>query len=681
MLKKREKWRKRALPGWLFVLLMAVFHELVLHLWIASEIQWGRLAAVCAFGCGFGCVLALPVSLIANPKAEKWTAVALSVTMSVIWLVEYFVSDAYQVFMAPGLVMGGAGGVAKDYLGLVLSLLARNLWRIALLLVPTVLYALLFRGSEKRCWKRSVALALCCGVCYGGGLLAVHSWTRDAGRLGATYDFDSAVRCFGLHMGLTLDATHKEAAEEILLPVAPAEPPVLREPATQSQKPEPQPEAEPEVVYEDNIMTGWDPAALAQTEKVPAISALHSYVAGVTPSKKNAYTGLFAGKNLILITAEAFTAEVIDPERTPTLYRMANQGIRFTDYYQPAWGASTTSGEFSNVIGLVPATNGMCMREGIEQHLFLTMGHQLQRLGYSSVAYHNHNADFYYRDETHVHLGYDRFLAQFGGLDGITPVWPESDLEMIDVSVPQYIDSQPFSVYYMTVSGHSLCSRNANAQARKNYNQVADLDVSEPVKCYLAANLELEKAMTSLLRQLEEAGIADDTVIVIAPDHYPYGLESSDTWNNSSNYLAQLFGVEHLDKFSRDHSALIIWSGCLEGQEITVDEPVYSLDILPTLSNLFGVEYDSRLLVGRDVFSEQTPLVLWQDHSWRTDQGSYEALSGTYTPAEGKTMTQEYIDYISAVVSGKIAFSKSVQTNNYYNNVSQALGLERGSKQ
>lgn len=678
MLNKNEKLQRVSLPGWLFVLLMAVFHELVLHLWVTEAIQWGRLVAVCAFGCGLGCVLALLVSLIPDPKGRKWTAVVLAVVMTVIWLVEYFVSDAYQVFMAPGLVVGGAGGVAKDYLGLVLSLIVRNWWRIALLLAPAAVYAFWCQDAQKSSWKCSVVLAVCCAVCYGGGLLAVHGWTQDAGRLSKTYDFDSAVHCFGLHMGFVLDATCDERTEEIPLPVAPPEPPaVLDTPAeVQPSEPEDLP-SESEPVYEENVMTGWDPASLAQTEKRSSIAALHSYVAGQTPSKKNPYTGLFAGKNLILITAEAFTAEVIDPERTPTLYRMANQGIRFTDYYQPAWGASTTSGEFSNVIGLVPATNGMCMREGIEQHLFLTMGHQLQRQGYYSVAYHNHNADFYYRDETHVHLGYDRFLAQFGGLEGITPVWPESDLEMIDVSVPQYIDHQPFSVYYMTVSGHSLYSLNANEQARKHYDEVADLDASEPVKCYLAANMELENAMSSLLRQLEEAGIADDTVVVIAPDHYPYGLESSSTWNNSSSYLAELFGVEQLDKFSRDHSALIIWSGCLEGKEITVDEPVYSLDILPTLSNLFGVEYDSRLLVGRDVFSEQTPLVLWQDHSWRTDQGSYEALSGTYTPAEGKNMTQEYIDYISNVVSGKIAFSKSVQTNDYYNDVSQVLGLER----
>lgn len=65
----------------------------------------------------------------------------------------------------------------------------------------------------------------------------------------------------------------------------------------------------------------------------------------------------------------------------------------------------------------------MCMKQAVYQDLFLTMGHQLQKLDYYSAAYHNHFADFYDRNKTHTKLGYDRFLARYGGLEGITPVW------------------------------------------------------------------------------------------------------------------------------------------------------------------------------------------------------------------------------------------------------------------
>ena len=74
---------------------------------------------------------------------------------------------------------------------------------------------------------------------------------------------------------------------------------------------------------------------------------VNEYVASRTPSNKNEYTGIFKGKNLILICAEAYSHYVINEELTPTLYRLTNNGFRFTDYYVPSWGGSTTSGEFA----------------------------------------------------------------------------------------------------------------------------------------------------------------------------------------------------------------------------------------------------------------------------------------------------------------------------------------------
>jgi lipoteichoic acid synthase len=397
-------------------------------------------------------------------------------------------------------------------------------------------------------------------------------------------------------------------------------------------------------------------------------------VGSQTPTSQNRYTGLFRGKNLIFITAEAFTDKLIDPEMTPTLYRLANQGIRFTDYYQPAWGASTTSGEYSNLVGLVPTNGGSCMFEARQQNLLLTIGNQLKAQGYSSAAYHNNDYTFYSRHNTHTFLGYDKYIGYGNGIEeGVTSCFPESDLEMIDLTIPWHIDQQPFSLYYMTVSGHSVYKPGANAMAIKNYDAVKDLPYSETVKCYFACNLELEYAMASMIAQLEEAGIADDTVIVLATDHYPYGLEKSSTWGNDRDYLSELYGKPVSDCFIRDHNALIIWSGSIEGMDIVVDSPVSSLDILPTLSNLFGVTYDSRLLVGRDVFSDAMPLVFWPQYDWKTDLGTYNHSTGIFTPAPGVEVDESYVEYINALVRGKITYSKSVQNYDYFNYITDAL--------
>ena len=97
-----------------------------------------------------------------------------------------------------------------------------------------------------------------------------------------------------------------------------------------------------------------------------------------------------------------------------------------------------------------------------------------------------------------------------------------------------------------------------------------------------------------------------------------------------------------------------------------ISEPTYSLDILPTLSNLFGVEFDSRLLVGRDVFSDADSLVLWNSYDWATERGKYSAASGTFYPNEGYEEDNDYIERINNIVSNKITFSNSVIANDYY---------------
>ncbi len=536
-----------AIPAWLFVMANVLYQELALHLWITPQLHWGRLAAVTAFALGLtafalglGAVLALLTSLLPSGRWVKWTSVAVSVLVCALWLTEYFLSQAFGKFMIPTTILGGAGGVARDFAGEVKATIFGNWWRIVLMLLPSIAYGLLAK-PRKAGWKQRGCLAAAGVGLYLAGLLAVYTCTPDWSKLDKTYEFDSAVGSFGLNVSLILELTQggssaqpefvpTQLPETTQLPVKPQ--------STESGE-------EPAVVYGENVLPQLDFAQMAKEIQNPTASSICQYLATLTPSQKSAYTGLFAGKNLILITAEAFTKEVIDPERTPTLYRMATQGIAFQDYYQPAWGASTItlyrmatqgiafqdyyqpawgastiSGEFSNLTGLVPTNGGSCMKEVRQQNLFLTMGHQLQRQGYYSTAYHNHLKDFYDRDKTHTLLGYDQYLALYGGLD-VTPTWPESDREMIDITLPQYIDHQPFSIYYMTVSGHSMYSQKENAMSRKHYDKVAQWDHSDKVKCYYAGQLELEDAMTALLTQLELAGIADDTVVVLATDHYP----------------------------------------------------------------------------------------------------------------------------------------------------------------
>lgn len=466
------------------------------------------------------------------------------------------------------------------------------------------------------------------------------------------------------------EATQVETTEEPS--TEPVTHPATEETETVTEETETVPEETEPKVYTPHVIDGLDFGVLAETDTDATRRKLFSYLDSLTPALENEYTGMFEGKNLILITAESFNYAIIDPELTPTLYRLSTQGINFTNFYTPLWTGNTSGGEMAIFSGLAMNCD---MYTYSRQKPFNTIGRQLMNLGYFSRAYHDNGYYFYDRDKTHEDLGYEKYIGIGNGLEeGVQDVWPASDQEMFDFTLPQYIDQQPFSIYYMTCSAHCNYNFMGNAQCKKNQELVQDLPYSTGLKAYIAANLELEKGLTSLVAQLEEAGIADDTVIVLTSDHFPYGLGTA--WGNDHNCLAELYGVSKYDTIERDKNTLIIWSGDLEGQELQIDAPVCSVDILPTLSNLFGLEYDSRLSIGRDVFGTEEAIVPWPDYSWVTELGKFDASTGKFTAFVDESLIPEgYVDRISSTVRTRITFSRSVQRCQFFTTIQEAMGI------
>ena len=616
----------------------------------------------------YGGFLFLILSLIKNKRIYFTTNLSLLCLTAIPFLVEFFVYRQFKIFYDLNTVAGGAGDVAGGFMDDVLRLIFSfdGLYHIFLFLLPAVLYGIFGRKqvfipdfSEKLRHGTIFTLA----ALFIVTLFTVNFHKPFSNAYDHQYSFQSAVSNFGLITGIRLDATRNISGDDggfEAMDMA-----ALEETVVESEIEKESVETEPE--YGDSIMN-IDFKALAE-QSSGVYAEMDNYVASLQPSSKNKYTGIFEGKNLIFITAEAFSEELIDPELTPTLYRLATKGIHFTDYYQPA-SAGTIGGEFSNIFGMLPMNGGISFENMAYNYAPFTMGQQLNKLGYYGVAYHNNDYTYYSRHITHNSLGYSEgFYGMGNGLEEhITYCFPESDLELIEATIDDYIDHQPFNIYYMSVSGHSEYTNGSNAMANKNQDAVAHMtDVSDRIRNYYACNLEFEYAMTYLIDQLEAKGIADDTVIVIGADHFPYGLDY-DAALGYMPYLEELYGHEVNTYLERDHNRLIIWSGCLEDSEpIVVDTPTSSIDILPTLSNLFGLEWDSRLLVGRDVFSDAMPLVFTVSYDWKTDKGTYLSWSGTFTPADANmTIPSDYVDRINSIVRNKLTFSSRIINYDYY---------------
>ena len=393
--------------------------------------------------------------------------------------------------------------------------------------------------------------------------------------------------------------------------------------------------------------------ALIESESSKAVREVHQYFASRTPSNKNAKTGMFEGSNLIVITAEAFSHLAVSEELTPTLYKLMHEGFYFTDYYVPDWGVSTTDGEYAHLTGTIPKDGVWSFKRSAENYMPLTLNQQLLKLGYNSFAYHGHTYTYYSRDKYLTNLGYN-YKGLGNGLE-VKKTWPESDVEVVDLSTGDFVGSEPFSVYYMSISGHREFTFGGNYIASKNKELVADLPYSSNARAYLATQLELEMSMELLLQRLEEAGVLDNTVIVLTADHYPNGLTPEE--------MGELLGHTPESNFEIYRSGCIIWKQGMTPE--TIDEPMSHLDLLPTVSNLFGLEFDSRLYMGRDVFSDAEPLVMFRNRSWITADARYNSQTGKAEFFSGAE-SEEYVKAIKTEVGNRFAVSTRILENDYW---------------
>ena len=401
---------------------------------------------------------------------------------------------------------------------------------------------------------------------------------------------------------------------------------------------------------------------LIKNEEDNTIKEMHKYFSSQEASKKNKYTGMFKDKNLIVLVGESFSSLAIREDLTPNLYKLYKEGFQFDNFYTPIFPVSTADGEYITDTSLIPKEGVWSFLRVAGNYMPYSYANVFEKQGYSSNAYHNHTATYYERDKYIETMGYNSYLAVGTGLEDRmdTSNWPNSDYEMVKTTVNDYINNEKFMAYYMTVSGHMNYTKLGNAMVYKNWEQVKDLPYSNKAKGYLAANIELDKAVGELLSRLEQAGKLEDTVIVISGDHYPYGLTLDE--------INELSTFERDDKFEKFRMPFLIWSGSMKGP-IKVEKIGSSLDVLPTVLNLFGAEFDSRLLMGRDILSDSDPIVIFSDRSFITDKGRYNSLTEQFTPNEGVTIEEGYVDKINTIIYKKYQMSRLILENDYYKHV------------
>ena len=646
-------WRKNLL---LFCL-TGVYVELCLHLCVFGSMD--RYAGYpVLFGLLGGALCTLVVSSL--PKVlRQITGVFLVAAQVLLAEVQLVYHCIFGDFM-PVSQIGMGGNVVVNFNSQLLYGIRQNLLKILLLLLPLVVVILclaLRRVQALRFrlrWKQAMASFAV--------LLALLLTVTGLMYVGRDNAF-SAYRTF-TNVNTSTDSSYKKigmlatTAQELRYMLFSGSGSIMITPSSLNTSDAPR-------AYSGNsynVIESIDFAALASSADSDILKATDEYLANATPTRKNNYTGLLKDYNLITICAESFCPWFISEELTPTLYKLSHTGILFENYYG-TFQSVTTNGEYTMCMGLYPDMSRTKTDSSFNvagtNYLPFCLGNALKDMGYQTWAYHDYIGDFYNRNITHANMGYT-FKAADSGL-AMKIDWPSSDLEMMEASIDDYINSgEPFHAYYMTFSGHYQYNWD-NAMSAKNRDAVKDLPYSEPVKAYIACNLELEYALEYLMQRLEEAGVADKTCIVLTNDHYPYGL-TEDEYN-------ELAGQTLDTTFEKYRNSFICYVPGLS-ENIVVDEYCSTADILPTLLNLFGVDYDSRLLAGTDVLSSGLHVAVLSDKSFLTKTFRYDAGTETVIPAdENTTVSDKLAEAYRLYVDSRFQLSGNILNSDYYAHV------------
>ena len=369
-------------------------------------------------------------------------------------------------------------------------------------------------------------------------------------------------------------------------------------------------------LYEYTARDVWQLIKPAATMSEGERRQVEEYIEEYEAAKKdNDLTGALAGKNVIMVQLEAMDTWLIDPDYTPTIARLKEEGISFRNHYTPAYiTAGTFNTEFMVNTSLMPATGGIPTTVYSRNDFPCSLANLFERAGYRAASFHNSEGDVYDRGNIHPNLGYEKYTS--GGDMGMETY--QMDRYLIN-GFDDMISGDPFFTFVITYSCHGpYGTHNAIYQGNAEQARAKAKRTDGNYVFAVAGAMETERFVSALVERLEETGHLDDTALVFYADHYDYYMMDD-------SLQMKIKGVDSMNLLQ--HTDFFVWSRDLEARQ--VDKVTTSLDVLPTLANLFGLDTSGAFLVGHDGLGDQGGCVYFADGSWFDGETYWDSASGT----------------------------------------------------
>lgn len=328
--------------------------------------------------------------------------------------------------------------------------------------------------------------------------------------------------------------------------------------------------------------------------------------------KKNRYTGKQKGNNLIIVQLEGVDSWLINKNDTPTLYNMMRNSINFTNHYSYYnGGGSTFNSEFAVNTGFITPLSYTQNAYTFNKNSFpYSLAHLFKNEGYSVNAFHMNTKEFYSRGTNYKNWGYDNYygLVDLGTYKD-NSYYLDRELILNEDFNEKMFSDKPFVDYIITYTNHmpfssekGNCKMLLDLDSEENENVSYDLNEED---CARRQAKETDYMMELLLNELKTRNLYNNTTIVVLTDHYLYTLSDKTILNKYKNTSNNLI----------NYTPFFIWNNGKDKK--TVKTVTSQLNVLPTILNLFGIDYNPVNYIGSDALDNNyQKIVFFSDYSW-----------------------------------------------------------------
>ena len=409
-------------------------------------------------------------------------------------------------------------------------------------------------------------------------------------------------------------------------------------------------------IYKNYIFPLTPAHAQAQAQ---ARQEIDSYFDARGEASANDMTGIFEGKNVVFVLMESMDDWAIG-EHTPTICRLMDEGINFTNFYTPAYGGVRTfNSEFCGNTGSFLSSQGGYAFDFVTNDYRQSLANLLNARGYSSKVYHYNSPDFYSRGVFSPAMGYDEYVCyeDYVTEENKQDLYDDQFLFDNETICSDFFREGQNLNFIITRSAHLSYVYNEvlSYWGLQKYPYYRGLTFDEEEDCmYLKARL-VDDMFTRLLQELEEHGQLENTVIVAYTDHYTYGVQDDQLVLDRS-------GVD--DMLLVEKTPFFIWSP--DCPDLDVTKTLNTADLLPTVLNLMGIDSPYRYL-GQDAFDESyMGYALFPNGSWVSQGIAYNAATNRLMLLGAEGVPEGFLESMSQTVTEFVRINNLILETDYY---------------